>query len=125
MISILLVSIIVYTLNHKVFELAEGFLGDAQLESKVHSVSDDKRLMERLHLVDEGHIDDETLADACKDGCTFTKAFRDKALHLREIHADGCLLLVHKDDVGVVAITLHIDNLGAVETYEFVAGVDV
>ena len=113
------------TPDEDVFQFPESVLGDAQLKGEVHAVGHHQTLLQRLHLIYEVEVDDEPLAYTGKDGGTLAQALGDELLHVTEVHAHGHLLLVDKNDVGIIPVALHIDNLGAVETNQFVAGVDV
>lgn len=91
----------------------------------MNSIRHNEALQQGLHLIYKVEIDDKTLADACKNGGTLTQALGNELLHVTEIHANRYFLFVGKYYIGIVAVTLHINNLGAVKANKFVASIDI
>ena len=58
---------------------------------------------------------DEALAYASKCCCAVVKRDRDEPLHLGKVHAHRCFELIGQDNVGVVAVTLHINNFRTIK----------
>lgn len=70
-------------------------------------------------------IDYKTFANAYKRICKVLQAIGYQALHLRQIHTHRDFHLVYQDNGGIIAISFHIDNLGAVYAMQLIASIDV
>jgi len=91
------------------------------LKGEVNSIRHNEALQQGLHLIYKIEIDDKTLADACKNRGTLTQALGNELLHVTEIHANRYFLFVDKYYIGIVAVTLHINNLGAVKANKWLS----
>lgn len=112
--------------RHKqLFHLSQGVFGDRKLVGKAGEVGEDKALGMDVNLIDEVSVDDEPFAYADKDGGGLAKLQCKSFLHLTEVQAYDARQFVGGDNLGIVSVSLEIDDVGDAESYQFIARIEI